>query len=76
VTVEELKIEGVSRVTREGNRFKLEITGDLGPVFSRLSTMSIENFDYRKMRLEEIFWEYFSKEDINGNGESQSPDTA
>ena len=61
LSFEELKVEGVSSVTREGSRYKIEVTGGLNELFAKLSTIEFENFDYRKMSLEEIFWEHFSR---------------
>jgi ABC-2 type transport system ATP-binding protein len=57
----ELKLEGISSVEKKDNRYFLELTGDLKPVFSMLSELPVETFDYHKSTLEEVFWQYFEK---------------
>lgn len=68
VDPENLKVEGVKSVTKQDHRFILEITGELNPVLAKISQYPIKTFDYHKMTLEEIFWDYFEKNnDMNGN---------
>ena len=61
VELEKLKVEGVRTVKTEDHRYILEISGKINPILARLSEYPIKTFDYHKMTLEEIFWEYFKK---------------
>jgi ABC-2 type transport system ATP-binding protein len=62
VDPEKLKVEGVTGVTIDDGRYILEIEGQLNPILARLSDLPIDTFDFRKMTLEEIFWNYFEKD--------------
>lgn len=61
VSVESLKVDGVTSVRRIEDLYTIEVTGKINPILARLSEMPIRNFDYHKMSLEEIFLEYFEK---------------
>ena len=61
VDPDKLKVEGVRNVKKEDHRYILEVSGAINPVLARLSEFPIKTFDYHKMTLEEIFWEYFEK---------------
>jgi ABC-2 type transport system ATP-binding protein len=56
-----LKVEGVSSVEKKDDRYYLEIDKEISPIFSKLGQLPVESFDYHKMTLEEIFWQYFEK---------------
>jgi ABC-2 type transport system ATP-binding protein len=58
---EELKIEGISSVEKKDDMYILEITGDLRPIFSKLSNLPVKTFDYHRINLEDIFRQYFEK---------------
>lgn len=61
VKLESLQVEGVESVTYEEGKYILRVSGKINPILSKLSQYPIKTFDYRKMTLEEIFWEYFKK---------------
>jgi len=61
VNPDKLNVEGVLSVKKEDHRYILQVGGRLNPVLARLSEFPIKTFDYHKMTLEEIFWEYFEK---------------
>jgi len=61
VSLEELKVEGVTSAGRIGDLYTIEVTGNINPILAKLSEIPINNFDYHRMSLEEIFLDYFEK---------------
>ena len=63
VSIEELSVEGVKSIQKDGDVFKMVITGNVDNVIKRIADHQVANMNFQSFSLEHLFLEYY------GNGQ-------